>query len=221
MDVSPDATSGTGYETGWLAAYDPNVAPTDANRACDSYASWTTSPVSNETLPINCVNRYEAYAFCIWDGGFLPSLAELRYAAAGGSQQRQYPWGSTDPGQGVEHAIFGDSLGTCNYPTLSNCTGFVNIAPVGTAMLGAGLWGQLDLAGDVDELTLDWAYPYVDPCTDCAYLEDPPLPLQGIAGLGGFFSDEYAFLMPSFSFSAQMYPADRDHSLGFRCARTP
>ena len=43
---------------------------------------------------------------------------------------------------------------------------------MGTAALGAGRWGQLDLAGDVWEWNLDWyatggAYY---PCTDCAYL---------------------------------------------------
>jgi formylglycine-generating enzyme required for sulfatase activity len=222
VDVSPGATSGTGFETGWLAAYDSLASPTNANLACDAYATWTTSPGSNETLPINCANWYEAYAFCIWDGGFLPSLAELQYAAAGGSQQRQYPWGSADPGQGVEYAIFGDGVGTCNYPTLSACTGVANIAPVGTATLGAGLWGQLDLAGEVNEFTLDWNLPYVDPCTDCACLEDPPLPPPpGIAGLGGSFRDMYEALMPSRQYTPQIYPANRDHTFGLRCARTP
>ena len=47
---------------------------------------------------MNCVNWFEAYAFCIWDGGFLPSDTEWEYAAAGGSLQREYPWGSTAPG---------------------------------------------------------------------------------------------------------------------------
>ena len=65
-------------------------------------STWTPSPVSGsasqENLPINCVDWAEAYAFCIWDGGFLPSEAEWEYAAAGGSLQLDYPWGSAGPG---------------------------------------------------------------------------------------------------------------------------
>ncbi|MGO9835775.1 MAG: SUMF1/EgtB/PvdO family nonheme iron enzyme [Polyangiaceae bacterium] len=37
------------------------------------------------TDSIDCVNWYESYTFCIWDGGFLPSEAEWEYAAGGGS----------------------------------------------------------------------------------------------------------------------------------------
>lgn len=52
---------------------------------------------------------------------------------------RQYPWGSTAPGTTHQSAIYG------SYYT-ANSTG---LAPVGTAAMGAGLWGQLDLAGEV------------------------------------------------------------------------
>ena len=71
-----------------------NIAPTNANLACsDSYATWTNTAGSQENLPINCVNWCEAYAFCIWDGGFLPSEAEWEYAAAGGSSAARVPVG--------------------------------------------------------------------------------------------------------------------------------
>jgi formylglycine-generating enzyme len=61
-----------------------NIAPTSTNLACHSTnQTWTDTVGSHENLPINCINWYEAYAFCIWDGGFLPSDAESEYAAAG------------------------------------------------------------------------------------------------------------------------------------------
>ena len=74
---------------------------------------------------------YDAYAFCIWDGGFLPSEAELEYAAAGGSQQREYPWGSTDPGTDSQHAIYGCS-DLPSPPAAAGAAGCA-VAPVGMA----------------------------------------------------------------------------------------
>jgi Sulfatase-modifying factor enzyme 1 len=119
--------------------------------------TWTSTAGSAENLPINCVNWYQAYALCIWDGGFLPSEAEWEYTAAGGGQQRVYPWGSTDPGASNAYAIYGEHY-----------TANLGIAPVGTAARGAGLWGQLDLAGELREWNLDSYAAYADPCTDCA-----------------------------------------------------
>src|SRR5580693_6419764 len=166
LDVGP-SDAGVAYETGWLASYDVNLSPTAANLACSSLGTWTVAVGSQENLPINCVNWWEAYAFCIWDGGFLPSESEWEYAAAGGSQQRDYPWGSTDPGTANQYAIY-----NCNYPNGSGgCTDLSSIAPVGTATMGAGVWGQLDLVGEVWQWTADWyRVAYVDPCVDCADL---------------------------------------------------
>jgi formylglycine-generating enzyme required for sulfatase activity len=50
--------------------------------------------------------EWEAYAFCIFDGGFLPTETEWEYAAAGGSEQRDYPWGWTLPGASEQYAIY-------------------------------------------------------------------------------------------------------------------
>ncbi len=86
------------YEQGWLPGDNANVAPTDANLACNAQtATWTSLAGSNEALPINCVVWAEASAFCIWDGGFLPSNSEGEFAEAGGTELRLYPWGSADP----------------------------------------------------------------------------------------------------------------------------
>src|SRR4051812_38833930 len=46
--------------------------------------TWTDVPAANENRPINNLTWYEAMAFCIWDGGYLPTSTEWSYAAAGG-----------------------------------------------------------------------------------------------------------------------------------------
>ncbi len=210
------------YETGWDAADWSSTTyldPTDATLACGPlYATWTGSVGSNENLPINCVNWYEAYAFCIWDGGFLPSEAEWEYAGAGGSQQREYPWGSMAPGTGNQFAIYGDGDGNCYYPvgSLAACTGVEDIAPVGTATLGAGLWGQLDLSGELSEWTLDWFTAYVDPCTDCAYLTVA----SSRVIRGGDFTLGTSFLLPQRHGGNFDLPLNGGPGIGFRCART-
>jgi len=213
------------YEPGWVASDDASVAPTSSNLACalDYFygtpsGTWTVSPGANESLPINCVNWFEAYAFCIWDGGFLPSEAEWEYAAAGGSQQRAYPWGSKDPGTGNAFAIYG-----CYYPSGSpdassltfTCSSVANIAPVGTAIRGAGLWGQLDLAGDVWVWNLDLFAAYLA-CTDCADFTAT----DGRLLHGGSFRGPKDFLVPVAiqDIAGSDY---RGSDLGFRCARTP
>ena len=150
------------FETGWLTSDNDYITPTNQNLiTCnDQFATWTMSPGTQEKLPMNCVNWYEAYAFCIWDGGFMPSETEFEYTSAGGSQQREYPWGTTDPGTANKYAIW-----NCNYGSdPGNCTDVTNIAPVGSATLGAGLWGQLDLVGNLLEWNLDYNAPYASPC---------------------------------------------------------
>jgi sulfatase modifying factor 1 len=217
-----------GYETGWDAIDWNNttdIDPTGSNlESCTPYNTWTDSPSGNENLPINCVTWYEAYAFCIWDGGSLPSEAEWEYAAAGGSQQREYPWGSTDPGTANQYAIYGDgdgvpsSRGYCYYPSGEVCSGVVNIAPVGTAIRGDGRWGQLDMAGDVAEWTLDGFIPtYVDPCVDCAYLFLGDQSYLNRVARGGAFDFINVFPWNRIFGS----PTARVANYGLRCARTP
>jgi formylglycine-generating enzyme required for sulfatase activity len=207
------------YEPGWDMNDDGYISPTDANLGqCAPASTWTPATSTNESLPINCVNWFEAYAFCIWDGGFLPSEAEWELAAAGGDQQLEYPWGSTDPGTANQYAIFGYGNATmtdCYYPSGGACAGSRSIAPVGTAALGAALYGQLDMAGDVGEWTLDWFAPYVDPCVDCAQLEFASL--RSIRG-GSYDSVAGETLPP---FRAGRYPPGRTGDVGFRCARLP
>jgi formylglycine-generating enzyme required for sulfatase activity len=212
--------AGGGFEPGWATADNGNIAPTNGNLvSCSPYSTWTNTPADGqENLPINCVNWWEAYAFCIWDGGFLPSEAEWGYAAAGGAAQRCWPWASPGlfeqwpyacPGDGCDYAIYG-----CFYPSGSGiCEGVKNIAPVGTATLGAARWGQLDLVGNMWEWNLDF-YAKWSACTDCANLT----PGSSRAIRGGSFLYGLSPLDP-YQRSAST-PTTRD-LIGFRCARAP
>jgi formylglycine-generating enzyme len=214
--LANSASAGT-YETGWVTSDDGNISPTDGHLACiPPYDTWTASASTQENLPINCVTWQEAYAFCIWDGGFLPSEAEWEYAAAGGSQQLEYPWGSTAPGTANLYAIYGPGNGDCYYPSGSEtCSGVSNVAPVGTTTLGAAVWGQLDMAGDLFEWNLDWHATYVTPCTDCAYL----MATSYRAFRGGCFNVTASYFLPPYRYPSA--PTPRGNNMGFRCARTP
>jgi formylglycine-generating enzyme len=222
-------SGGSGYEPGWDPGDTGELATTVADWMsrlnCEpSFQTWTDAEGPNETLPLNCVDWYEAYAFCIWEGGFLPSEAEWEYAAAGGDELREYPWGAVDPNSpnlpnAESNADGGSSrylISDCNYPPGSTaCSGAVNIAPAGTATLGAGRWGQLDLAGELAEWTLDWYAPYVDPCVDCVYLTD----FSYRVVRGGSFGTDTEDVFPQARDGD--LPGSRNAFYGFRCARSP
>ena|GEM_PF-1696809 len=213
------------YETGWDPKDDVYLdsAPLLTCDAPDTgFQTWTASPADHEKLPINCVHWVLAEAFCIWDGGFLPSEAEWEYAASGGALQLEYPWGTADPGTTSQYAVFG-----CNYPSgAARCSDVSNIAPVGTATLGVGRWGQLDLAGNLSEWTFDYwdDAVYGNPCTDCAELTPEPenlYPYRAVRG-SSYINGADMLLPPSRNYATGVGPGVfGDPDVGFRCARSP
>ena len=63
--------AGSGWQTSWEAGLPPSKFDPAVLR-CSTDATWTDAPGANEDLPINCVEWYEMFAFCLWDGGRLP-----------------------------------------------------------------------------------------------------------------------------------------------------
>lgn len=201
--------------SGWNASFTANLAATTADLKTDlkcnpDYPAWTDAPAGNENKPINCVTWYDALAFCAWDGGRLPTEAEWNYAAAGGSEQREYPWGATIDLTKASYDCAGDGSGTGT----ANCA-FSDLLPVGSKPAGIGKYGQHDLAGNAWEWTLDWSKtPYrLTACVDCADLQTTP----NKTFRGGGFPNESFY--ETTATRLEDTPLDRDYDVGFRCAR--
>lgn len=182
-------------EAGDIAAWNQRL------RACQ-HATWTPAQGANERKPINCVNWYEAFAFCAWDGARLPTDAEWSYAASGGCGARRYPWGSavatSDRATFLLHAI----------------------VDAGTKRAGTGRWGHQELAGSTAEWVLDFnegpgsranTFPFSE-CDNCANLVATPA--RTTRG-GGFESDTHEITAES---RRGLEPVLMRADTGFRCA---
>jgi formylglycine-generating enzyme required for sulfatase activity len=172
-----------------LADWRQNLAPPASSNACEPH-TFTNEPGDNENRPINCVSWAQAYAFCIWSGGFLPTDAEWEYAAAGGSKQSLFPWGTTPPPD-AEHAVFGcvDDAGARHKCSGSEALFVKNIAHAGSLDV-PGPFGHLDLAGNLQEWTADRGVEGEsppDPCEDCVADESSTATSNHIVH-GGFFN---------------------------------
>jgi formylglycine-generating enzyme required for sulfatase activity len=170
--------AGSGWQAGWSALMPATAADLRARLTCGAAATWTEAPGANEAKPINCITWYELYAFCIWDGGRLPTEAEWEFAAAGGLSNRLYPWGSQAPTPAL--ATFNCTAATC---------GTADIRDVGSAPQGATpTAGIRDLAGSMWEWTRDrysdvWYGNGGNVCDSCINLSMPTT--QGFTIRGG------------------------------------
>lgn len=199
--------------SGWTSSWSTNL-PADkaalmtALKCQASFQTWTDAPSFNEYLPINCITWYEAFAFCSWDGGRLPTEAEWNYAAAGGTEQWPYPWGFS--ALDSNHAVFGcQGDGQC---TLGDIPRVGSKSPIGD-----GRWGQADLSGNMWEWTLDrYQSPYATPCVDCANLQNGS---DRVTRGGDWSNSNLLHYQTQFRY-VEPEPARRSY-FGFRCARNP
>ena len=203
---NPNNADDPGWDAAWntnLVEHAPDVAT--ALGSCENSTWRANVQDGHENLPINCVTWYEALAFCIWDGGRLPTEAEWNFAAAGGDEQRLFPWSSPpdSPAVGDKYAVYGE--------------GSVPLE-VGSRPDGAGKWGHLDLAGNLSEWTQDWlSDPYSGGgCDNCVELTSAGLGKVMRGGSWGTIEDPL-----NNNYRDSYFPNLREGKVGFRCAKAP
>ena len=200
---------GSGWNSTWNT---PNLFPdTNSLKAalnCDPAAqTWTDEPAGNEDLPMNCLDWYDAFAFCAWDGGRLPTKTEWDFAAAGGSEQRVYPWSIPPTYMKIDDSYAVYCGGSCG-----------SAQSVGSkSPKGDGKWGHADLAGNVWEWALDCSPNNIGAaCVNCAYITCSVGSNRTIRG-GSFKEDDS--LLESAIDNYEGGASERDAGQGARCAR--
>jgi iron(II)-dependent oxidoreductase len=176
------------------------VAEFAACVAADGCTSPNTGGVCNygvsgrEDHPVNCVDWFQAAAYCTWRSQRLPTEWEWEWAARGRGEGRTYPWGEAAPS--CSNAVMGDGGNGCG----QNRTWEVG----SKSPAGDSRDGLRDMAGNVWEWTGSW-YD----------VSEVSRVMRG-SGWGDsnatFFRADYRYYdVPSF----------RGGGLGFRCAVTP
>jgi formylglycine-generating enzyme required for sulfatase activity len=209
---------------GWSSTWDvqlptPDVETGTIGVLCDSvFQTWThdAGTTEDESRPINCVTWYLAYAFCIWDGGRLPSEAEWNYAAAGGGDAlgwRQYPWSEPSSSTAIDETHASYYSDDCYGDGEAGCTRD-DIVVVGSMPRGNGRWGHADLGGNVGEWTHDLYDEYAVPCTNCSNHDLG----ADRTFRGGSYDNEELYLVTSHRRGRN--PRHTAANVGLRCARS-
>jgi formylglycine-generating enzyme required for sulfatase activity len=178
--------------------------PAGTSGACNS------NQPGREEHPINCVDRYQAMAYCRWVDKRLPSEAEWEYAARG-ADGRTYPWGNSRPNDRL--CWRGEQSKVQHWST----------CPVGRYPAGDSPFGVHDMAGNV------WEWTATDDCGDASELDSPHEEADGSIFMGCVLSDRAVVRGGSWdtsdlrfiraTYQDNFHHRTRAGNLGFRCAR--
>lgn len=162
--------------------------------------------------PVNCVDVFQAQAYCAWIGGRLPSESEWEYAARSLGQDNEYPWGGAEPSCDravIAIGIDGVAIGACG---LGETT-----FPVCSRPLGNTEQDLCDMAGNTWEWVQDaWHINYNTAPNDGSAWNVPDDDSRVLRG-GGYNTMSIGVRTRIRSY----YPEEgRSPRNGFRCARS-
>jgi formylglycine-generating enzyme required for sulfatase activity len=158
--------------------------------------------------PANCVDRQQAAAYCAWMKKRLPTEAEWEYAARG-TDERDFPWGSTTPTSCAQGVISGVS-GACGERK--------GTFPVASAPEGKSPSGLHDMAGNVWEWVADDYAPYPDSEVIDPMITVPETanPTKGVLRGGSW---DYGAQAARTTYRLPFVAEAGNGSIGVRCAR--
>lgn len=168
----------------------------------DYLALWNynTYPPELRDHPVVFVSWYAARAYAEWRGCRLPTEAEWEFAARGGLEQREFPWGDLPD---ADRAHFHSSLGT-----------------VPVKSFPPNRYELFEMAGNVWEWCEDWYDEHFYDGLPAGV--DNPVCTESASGLkvirGGAWC-YYAYVMRC-AFRSGFPPHAADINGGFRCARS-
>lgn len=167
---------------------------------------------------LNCVPYFMLAAFCAWDGGRLPTIAEISYAYSAGDS-RLYPWGDEAPA-GYGETAYDSADMAPPPPEASRLANYqfnwwspaeriendysVYVAPPGRFPAGTGKFGHADLGGLIIERATDWSAAESAPATGL---------------MSYYWNGSWESHAPQVNVAIPHHPLAKYLAIGGRCAR--